>query len=178
MSAPRVGAYIIMAGLFLAGCDLDGAERTAAEPDTAQVIPVRAGPAEAAADDLRQRFLAAETPEGRAGLFTEDGFLLLDETEMLVGREDIRAHYERLAEEPQPVTEFDPIEAEASGSLAIERGRFTQRFRAAGGEDVATVEGKYLLVLRMDQPDGWRIRGAVIQSEEPPPHRRGRDEDS
>ena len=96
---------------------------------------------------------------------------------MLEGRERIRDHYERLAEEPQPAIEFEPIEAEASGSLALERGRFSQRFLAAGGEEVTTVEGKYLLVLRRDPGDGWRIRGAVMQSEEPPPHRRGRDDD-
>ena len=172
----RVTALPALIAILLAGCELNGAERVGPEADPDTIVPVRAGPAEDAADNLRDRFLAAETPEGRAGLFTTDGFLLLDETEMLVGREDIRGHYERLAEEPQPVIEFEPIEAEASGSLAIERGRFTQRFRAAGGEDVATVEGKYLLVLRRDEPDGWRIRGAVMQSEEPPPHRRGQDD--
>jgi len=142
------------------------------------VVPIRTGPAEAAAGNLRERFLAAETPEARAGLFTEDGFLLLDEVEMLEGRERIHEHYRRLAEEPQPHVEFEPIEAESSGSLALERGRFTQSFRAEGGEEVATVQGKYLLVLRMDGAEGWRIRGAVMQSEEPPPHRRSANDGS
>lgn len=172
------GLPVLLTALVLAGCEPDGAAGPDAQADETQVVPVRVGPAEEAADNLRARFLEAETPERRASLFTEDGFLLLDETEMLVGRERIRDHYEQLAEEPQPVIEFEPIEAEASGSLAIERGRLIQRFMAEGGEEIASFEGKYLLVLRLEQGDGWRIRGAVMQSEEPPPHRRSRDDDS
>jgi ketosteroid isomerase-like protein len=178
MSALRVAGLPLLVLVALAGCEMNGAEPAGPATHSDTIIPVRAGPAEDAADNLRARFLEAETPDGRASLFTEDGFLLLDETEMLVGRERIRDHYEQLAEEPQPVIEFEPVEAEASGSLAIERGRLTQRFLAEGGEEIATVEGKYLLVLRLEQGDGWRIRGAVMQSEEPPPHRRGRDDDS
>ncbi len=97
-----------------------------------------------------------------ANLYTGGGQLFPPNTEILVGRNAIRAFWEGAIASGLKEATLDTVEVDSAGETAVEVGRYT--LRGKGGQ-VADV-GKYVVVWKMEG-GGWKLHRDIWNSSRP-----------
>jgi uncharacterized protein (TIGR02246 family) len=106
-----------------------------------------------------------------AARFSEDAWQMAPNAPPLVGRDAIRAFWSQAVRWGSWEFTLDAEHVEASGSLAIERGRYTLTFTA--GPDAPPAmrsyedEGHYLVHWRREADGEWRIAHDAPESGRP-----------
>ena len=101
---------------------------------------------------------------GLANLYTVGGQLLPPNSEVVAGRDAIRAFWQGAMDMGLKEAKLDTVEAERTGETAVEVGKYT--LRAAGGQ-VADA-GKYVVVWKMEG-GGWKLHRDIWNTSQPAP---------
>ena len=101
---------------------------------------------------------------GLANLYTVGGQLLPPNSEVVAGRDGIRAFWQGALDAGLTEATLDTVEAESTGETAVEVGRYT--LRAKGGQ-VADA-GKYVVVWKREG-GGWKLHRDIWNTKRPAP---------
>jgi uncharacterized protein (TIGR02246 family) len=101
---------------------------------------------------------------GLANLYTVGGQLLPPNSEVVAGREAIRAFWKGAITSGLKDATLDTVEVEATGETAVEVGRYT--LRGTGGQ-VADA-GKYVVVWKTES-GGWKLHRDIWNTNHPAP---------
>ena len=101
---------------------------------------------------------------GLANLYTVGGQLLPPNSEVVAGREAIRAFWKGAITSGLTSATLDTVEVEATGETAVEVGRYT--LRGQGGQ-VADA-GKYVVVWKTEG-GGWKLHRDIWNTNRPAP---------
>ena len=146
--------------LAIAGC-------SAAPPDTAADLK--------AIGAVRDAYAAAFTAEDAAktsALFTPDGVLMDDNAQQIVGRDTIRAHYEKMMAGMETDIQLKSEETVVNGDWAYDRGQTWVHMMSKDPKSTMPMimdQGKYLVVLSKQADGGWLIARAMSNSNIGPP---------
>jgi uncharacterized protein (TIGR02246 family) len=122
-------------------------------------------------DELRAQFMSAfnsTDPAAVAALYTEDGKILPPNMPPVVGREAIAEFWKGAKDMGMGDLRLDATELLDSGELAYEMGTYTLAVNPPGGEAMTDV-GKYVVVLRLQDDNSWKIAVDMFSSDAPPP---------
>jgi len=106
----------------------------------------------------------SQDPDALAALWTNDGVLLGDGDNPVVGRTALRAAY---AQGGWKVLKYEPHiqDVAIDGDSAVEWGRFEVEFRTTGQPRTVELDGRFLRAMKK-QPDGkWRFTRIMWQKD-------------
>lgn len=119
------------------------------------------------------RWYAEGNIDAVAAVFTEDAWQMPPNAPPLVGRDAIHRHWSDAVRWGQWHFTLETQHVEASGGLAVERGKYVLRFSAepAAPSSLRSFEdsGHYLVHWRHDDDGEWRIAGDAPVSERAAP---------
>lgn len=155
-------SLLLTAAVFLPGaCAPDQADEDAqAEDATAAVEQIW--------DEYASSLMAGDIDRW-VSLWTEDGIQMPPGEPPVVGKDQIRARNQAVADQ----FTFDDMEIRnaavvSAGDWAYARGTYTARLLPVGEDDPVPVDGKYMTIFRR-QPDGsWKIHRDIFNSNVPP----------
>ena len=106
-----------------------------------------------------------------AAAFTEDGWQMMPNTQARAGTDDIQRYWQLAFGWGQWEVTLSTAILEASGPVAIERGKYTMRFAAdvaaPPGRTSSQDRGNYVTHWRLDSDGRWRIAAQALVSEVP-----------
>lgn len=101
------------------------------------------------------------------GLFTEDAILMPPRgVRTIVGRDSVRAHFQRRFEEGRWIRAAEPGEPEVGETLAHLVGREGGVYITRAYDTIPTFD-RYIMVLRRDEQGRWRIARLAWQAVDP-----------
>jgi uncharacterized protein (TIGR02246 family) len=147
---------------------------------TLAIVGCSAAPPDTAADlkaigALRDAYATAFTAEDAANtsaLFTPDGVLMNDNAQQIVGRDTIRAHFEKMMAGMETDIQLKSEETVVNGDWAYDRGQTWVHIMSKDPKSTMPMimdQGKYLVVLRKQADGGWLIARAMGNSNIGPP---------
>lgn len=168
-------ACVALAGLLAIGCEArEAGEEGAIEEETAAV---EAPDIESAVQEMAAEFeraVEANDVEAVVAQYTEDAVVLAPGSEMVRGRDGIRAMYtEWLTNDPDAVIDLttESVEVAESGDLAYEVG--TARVSGTGPDGQPYEDaGKYVVVFR-NVGGEWKVEADIWNSDTPMPGAEG-----
>jgi ketosteroid isomerase-like protein len=105
--------------------------------------------------------------EGEVNRFTEDGIYMWPDAPSIEGHAALREWFERRFAQVEAYLESETKELEVCGDWAFERGTYVARIQPKSGNEVSTVHGKYVNILRR-LPDGsWKIARRIRNRDHP-----------
>lgn len=118
-------------------------------------------------------FYASGDADSLATLFTADAWQMLPSSAPLVGREAIRAFWRNALGAGQWQLSVTVEALEASGSIAIERGKYAMKFVPGAGAPAGMTghedRGNYLIHWRRESDGEWRVAIDAVVSQLPMP---------
>ncbi|MGH2524097.1 MAG: YybH family protein [Anaerolineales bacterium] len=117
-----------------------------------------------------ERWYLAGHADSLATLFADDVWQMLPNMAPLVGRDSLRAFWTTAVRWGRWEFDLQTQDVVASGSLAVERGRYSLKFTPGAQAPMPALEdrGSYVVLWRRD-PDGqWRAVWDAPVSERPP----------
>lgn len=106
-----------------------------------------------------------------ASVFAEDAWQMPPHNPALTSRAAIRSYWRSAAARGEWEFNFLTQAVEASGALAVERGKYTLKFKAGASAPSGTVtfedKGAYLVHWRYEADEQWRIVSGAWVSELP-----------
>ncbi len=122
----------------------------------------------AAIEDRIAEAFANSDATALASQYTEDAILMGPFRPPTVGRGTIEAHYGAVFQQMRSTLKTEVEEVEVAGDWGFMRGTFHQTILDGGGNPVATMSGKYLLVVKKE--DGrWKFHRDWFCPVDPPP---------
>lgn len=119
------------------------------------------------------RWYAAGDIDSLAALFAEDAWQLPQHGPALAGRAAIRAFWSEAVKWGNWLFTLETQSVEASGAMAVERGKYSLKFKAGAGAPpgMGSFEdrGNYLVHWRKELDDEWRVVADAPVSELPLP---------
>lgn len=119
-------------------------------------------------ETLRQAFLANDVA-AVAALYAEDAILSPPGSEMVWGKENIRAWYSNFFKMAK-ITEFSlsPVKLSGENDWAYAVGRFSMKIVFQGSDTPVSDTGKYLDVRRKQADGSWKFVADTWNSDQPP----------
>lgn len=102
-------------------------------------------------------------------LFTEDGIYLWPGAPAIVGRDSLRAWFEKRFSEYSTELEKTIEEIEILGDWAFERGSEVSNIRNRSTDEVQVVRGKFINIFRKQSDGSWKIARRIRNLDHPPP---------
>ncbi len=112
-----------------------------------------------------QRFMEAfgrGDAQGLARLYTADGQLFPPNSDILIGRDSIRAFWQGALDMGLKAVTLQTVEARGYSQVAVEVGRY----RLVGGDGQVADAGKYVVVWRNDAGN-WLLHQDIWNSSQP-----------
>ncbi len=103
---------------------------------------------------------------GLAGLYMADGQLLPPHSDIIMGRDGIRAFWQRTLDLDLKAATLQTVEAQASDHFAVEVGKYT----LVGADGQETDAGKYIVIWRNDMGK-WLLHRDISNTNRPAPGR-------
>jgi uncharacterized protein (TIGR02246 family) len=150
------GVVVMMGMLALAGC------QTAAPVDTSADLK--------SIEATRMAYAAAFNAEDAAktaALYTIDGVYMSDNAQQVIGRDGIRAAYEKVMAGMDCDVQLKAEETIVNGDWAFERGQTWLHIMSKDPKSTLPMimdQGKYLVVLRKQPDNTWLIARAMSNS--------------
>jgi uncharacterized protein (TIGR02246 family) len=159
---PPAPTLLVLTLGLLAGlsCAPSGRHESGGAADLAAIARLRSEYTAARNDGDVQRLMA---------LWTDDAVFMPMDEPTLTGREAIGRHIQDFLDQSPGEIELVPAETRVAGDWAFERGTEIVTMRTDPGGPSATIDVKYLVILKR-QPDGsWKYARYIYNLEEPFP---------
>lgn len=160
----RQGWLMVSAGLFAVGC---GPQAEAADQMQARIQTESAAARQAieAANAELVQHLNLGHGDIVAKMYTDDAHLMLPNTPVAVGRDQIAATFNGMAG-MKPQLTLKTNEVVANGPIAVERGEFSITTTSPGAAGAMTETGNY--VVHWHRVDGkWLLKDDIGTSDQP-----------
>ena len=107
-------------------------------------------------------FSKSRNTEGLLSLWTQDGVLLLQDQEPIVGIHNIKQYFDSAQREDIEITryEFDFLETTIIDDFAYEWGYYNHQYRETESQKLIDVSGKIIRILRKEQ-GVWKVARAM-----------------
>jgi uncharacterized protein (TIGR02246 family) len=100
-------------------------------------------------------------------LFTEDGVYLWPNVPAIVGRDELKAWFEKRFREYSAEIEKSIEEIEILGDWAFERGGETSKIRNRSTNKVQVVKGKFINIFKKQSDGSWKIARRIRNFDHP-----------